>query len=133
MNSMENKTAAAENERHAKRPSTHTLAIDSLQLDDGTVVDLVEHPERPEGTRFVVWKGGAISYQNKLKIGDTIYVPRDLGRKIFRHVRLPQAAEHYGTQRELMRRICELILRCVSIHGESCRYPGAFRSFHLAG
>jgi hypothetical protein len=92
--------------------------LDSQQLSDGRVIDVVREPEHPESMRFVCWKDGEISHENSISIKFDTYGPRDLTAGAFSNVRLPFTAQPYGSLPELLMGIESLIGRCVSIPGD---------------
>ena len=92
------------------RPSLGEVAsirveVDFRELDDGSLVELVEDPEDPTRTRLAVWKDGEVQYRNQLKYGNQILLPRQRTGEILPYLRLPQAALPYASVPALLEEI----------------------------
>jgi hypothetical protein len=53
----------------------HNVVTDFAELDDGTLVELVEDPADANNTLFAVWKGGKVEYTDELNQGGRVLKP----------------------------------------------------------
>lgn len=103
--------------------------IDFAELDDGSLVELVEDPKDPNHTLLAVYKDGDISYTDELKYRDQILLPVQRAAGLSKHVRLPRGARPYKSVQTLLGRVEQLIARCVDLPQE---YVAVLASFVLS-
>jgi hypothetical protein len=92
--------------------------VEFSELDDGSLVDLVEDSNKPGRTLLAVWKDGKATYHSELKRGGDVLTPFAGNGEIFRHVRLPACIEPYESVRNLILSVYKLIARCVDVKNE---------------
>jgi len=106
----------AESESAASAPD-QTVEADFAELNDGTVVDLVQDSENPRRTLLAVWKDGEIRYLDHLKQDGQVLVPLQRTIEMFSRLRLPTEAKHYESVVNLVSRVEHLIFQCISVSG----------------
>lgn len=92
--------------------------IEFSELEDGSLVDLVESADNPKKTLFAAWKDGKTTYQSRLEHGREVLIPLPRDGAVFQHVRLPRSTEPYGSVLELCLSLIKLITECVDIKEE---------------
>lgn len=85
--------------------ATVPVQIDFRELDDGSLVEVVEDPEDPTQTRLAVWKDGAVRYDKQIVYGNQVLLPRQRSGEILPYMRLPQAALPYASVPALLEEI----------------------------
>jgi hypothetical protein len=90
------------------------VETDFAELDDGTLVELVEDPTNPRRTLLAVWTEGRVRYLDKFEHGGRILVPLKRN-EVLRQVRLPSAANPSKSSQALLYDIENLIRRCVAV------------------
>jgi hypothetical protein len=107
---------AAESESAASSPD-QIVETDFAELNDGTLVDLVQDSENPRCTLLAVWKDGDLRYLDQLKHENRILVPLQRKNEMFSRLRLPTEAKRYESVLTLVSRVEDLIFRCISVNG----------------
>jgi hypothetical protein len=87
--------------------------IDFAELEDGSLVELVEDPKDPLHTLLAVWKDGHLEYTDQLEHNGRIFVPLQRKGEILKRVRLPREAKSYESVQSLRTEIRALLKRCV--------------------
>jgi hypothetical protein len=100
--------------------------VDFAELEDGTLVEMIEDPNNAANSFFAVYQNGIVEYAVKVEREDRVLlpVPRDQG--ILKHVRLPRGAHPCHSAAELLGRVGALILRCVDISLDDASLIAAF-------
>jgi hypothetical protein len=93
------------------------IETDFAELNDGTLVDLVQDSKNPHRTLLAVWKDGEVRYLDQLKHNGQILVPLQRKNEMFSRLRLPTEAKHYESLVEMVTRVERLIFRCISVNG----------------
>lgn len=94
------------------------MAVNFKELDDGTLVELVQHPYDPHRTLFGLWKDRTFRYEEKLEYAGRILVPMPRCSDILKRIRLPQRPEPYQSIRDLARSIFDFLNRYVALNRE---------------
>jgi len=89
--------------------------IDFAELQDGTLVELVEDSKEPGRTRLGVCKDGEIQFVDRLEQDGQVFVPLARNNELLRHLRLPSAALPYESVQALFSGLESLISQCVAV------------------
>src|SRR6266849_2625071 len=119
----------SERDRCAASLQLPVMEIDFAQLDDGSLLELVEDPRDATRTLLAIWKDGRVDYTNRLEHDGRVFVPLQKTTEIFRRVRLPRSAKTYESPRSLRQGVGALISRCVALHDT---YIGVLAAFVLS-
>jgi hypothetical protein len=93
--------------------------VDFAELEDGTLVEMIEDPANPTRSLLAVYKNGIVECVEKFRDGDRVLVPLARTDLILRHIRLPQGAEHYGKLLDLLGDIGAILSPCLDIAEDS--------------
>ncbi len=91
--------------------------IDFTELEDGSLVELVEDPSDSGRTLLAVYKDGQVSYTGRLEHEGQVLVPLQREKALLKHVKLARSARAYESVLELLREVEFLIGRCVVLDG----------------
>jgi len=100
--------------------------IDFAELDDGTLVEMIEDPSNPANSLFAVYKNGIVQYAATVEHEDQVLVPVPREQWIFKHVCLPRGAQACSSPAELLGGIAALIFACVDICVHAASLIAAF-------
>jgi hypothetical protein len=95
--------------------SKQIVETNFAELNNGTLVDLVQDSGNPSRTLLAVWKDGHIRYLDQLETDGGVLVPLQRTNESFKRLRLPTEASPYESVQTLLSRIESLISRCVSV------------------
>jgi len=121
----------------------HHRYLDSGQLPDGSIVDLVLDADDHSKTKFICWQPaeneapenqGAENQREAPQIGYSeiladrghAYLPQQFDRNLLESTRIPIEAEKYESFADLVAKISQLILRCVSVTETDARLLAHF-------
>lgn len=93
--------------------------VEFAELEDGTLVEMIEDPGNPAKSLLAVYADGTVRYTDKLCIGSEVLVPLLRTDTLSRHVSLPQGAEPYGELRNLMGSVGRLLATCLDVDLDS--------------
>jgi hypothetical protein len=115
----------------SNRPEGDSIAaeVDFAELQDGTLVELVEDAKHPGRTCFAVWKQGEVRFVDRLEQDGQVFVPLSRKDEVLGRLRLPSSVMPYGSVQELARRLEDLISQCVAVDE---RYVGVLADFVLS-
>ncbi len=100
------------------RPTLVTLPIletDWAELEDGSLVEMIEDPEQSSRTVLAIFKAGEVRFAHKHKCAGQVLVPIPRGREIVRHVRLPRGAKPYESVAFLLQKIDAVFSCCLDL------------------
>jgi len=98
-NRMESSPAVIVGEKRG-RPALVAPPIvetDFAQLEDGSIVELIEDPEMPSRTALAVYKDGEVRYMQKVQSQGQILVPLSRNSELASNVRWARGIEPYGS------------------------------------
>jgi hypothetical protein len=78
------------------------VEVDFLELEDGTLAEMIENPHDTTKSLLATWKNDRIRYVEKLECGDRVLVPIPKDSGIIRHVRLAKGGEAYESALDLL-------------------------------
>jgi hypothetical protein len=99
---------------------------DFAELEDGTLVEMIEDPNNAVNSLFAVYKIGTAQYAARVDREDRVLVPVPRGQGIFKHVRLFRGAHPCASSAVLLGGIGELVLACVDISMDDASLIAAF-------
>jgi hypothetical protein len=100
--------------------------IDFAELQDGTLVELVEDAKHPGRTCFAVWKQGEVRFVDRLEQDGQVFVPLPRNNEVLGRLRLPSAVSPYDSVQALLRRLESLISQCVAVDEKYVRVLADF-------
>jgi len=83
--------------------------IHFAELQDGTLVELVQDSEDPRRTRLAVWKNSEVYFVDRLEQDGQVLVPLSRKSEVLGYVRLPAGALPYESAQALLRCLESLI------------------------
>jgi len=86
-----------------------TREIDFAELEDGSLVELIEDPANPSRTLLAVYRDGDVRYVDKLEYHGHVLVPLQRKGVILRRVRLPRGTRPYESVQSLLSEIESMI------------------------
>jgi energy-coupling factor transporter ATP-binding protein EcfA2 len=107
-----------------KRQSTlvppKVVETDFTELEDGSLVEMIEDHENPSRSLLAVYKDGDVHYTDQLQVEGRTFVPILRDSEIVRHVRLPLGAKPYESTRALLLNIISIISKCIELKASDC-------------
>jgi len=100
--------------------------VDFAELDDGTLVDMIEDPNNPENSLFAIYTNRTVQYAATVKREDRVLVPVPRGQGMLKHVCLPRGTQLCASPAKLFGGIVALILACVDIGTSDASLIAAF-------
>jgi hypothetical protein len=94
---------------------TQTTLTDFAELEDGTLIDLVEDPADVKQTMLAVWKDGNVQYLDELNDRSRVIKPLPRTNELHRAMRFPRAVHPYESPSALLDALEDVISRCVAI------------------
>src|SRR3974377_2145872 len=88
------------------------IETDFTELNDGTLLEVVEHPDRPGKRRLAVWKSGDTQFCESYERNGHTYVPPTTDGRILESIRLPRGVEAFKSVYDLQERVESLIRKC---------------------
>src|SRR5215469_3229616 len=85
--------------------SSSVIETDFAELEDGSLVELIEDPENSSNTLFVIFDGKEAHFAHEVEYKSKLLVPILRNGKIIRHVRLPQGVKPYGSADSLLEQL----------------------------
>lgn len=98
-----------------------TVTTDFAELDDGTLLELVEDPADPNRTLLAVWqnpRNREVQYVREFKDGDKTFVPWRRYSPVLKSIRLPKYALPYAFAKVIWEDLEKLISRCVDVQAK---------------
>ena len=87
------------------------------ELEDGTIVEMIEDPDIASGTALAVYKGGNVHYMQQVKSKKAILVPFPRSSEIVKNVQLPSGVEPYESPKSLLLQMRLIFDQCVELPG----------------
>jgi hypothetical protein len=86
----------------AARELRRAIEVEFLELGDGRLVEMIEHPADPTKALLATWSNGQVFFVEKLEFGDKVLLPLARDADIIRHIMLANGCESYGSTRQLL-------------------------------
>jgi hypothetical protein len=100
--------------------------VDFAELDDGTLVEMIEDPNNAAKSFFAVYKNGSVHYAAAVERADRVLVPVPREQGLFKHVRLPRGTQLCASPSTLLGGIAVLVRTCVDISDRDAILIAAF-------
>jgi hypothetical protein len=107
--------------------------LDSEELPDGSIVDLVLDPKHNSKLKFICFEPPQtesdqpqIAYSEILADSGHAYLPQQVDPNLLKSIRMPAEAEPYESLPQLITAISQLILRCVALSDTDARLLAHF-------
>ena len=100
--------------------------VDFAEIEDGTLIEMIEDPNDPANSLFAVYKNGIVQIAAMVECANRLLVPLLREETIFKHVRLPQGTKPYKSAIELLAGITVLILGCADVSTNDATLIAAF-------
>jgi hypothetical protein len=100
--------------------------VDFAELEDGSLVELIEDPDNAANSLFAIYKNGSVHNAAAVECENRVLVPVPREQGIFKHVRLPQGTQPYKSPTSLLGQIMAIILACVDISRDDTCLVAAF-------
>jgi hypothetical protein len=100
--------------------------IDFAELEDGTLVEMIQDPNNSARSLFAVCKKGAVENTATVECEDRVLVPAPRDQGILKYVRFPRGSQPYKSPTVLVGGIASLILACVDIEVYDAMLVAAF-------
>jgi hypothetical protein len=97
-------------------PDIQTVVTGFAELDDGTLLELVEAPADANNTLFAVWKEGKVEYTDGLNQGGRVLKPSPRTNGTSKTCATSEGCEPLSSAQTLLDALESLISRCVAIH-----------------
>jgi len=91
------------------------VEIEFAELQDGSLVDVIQDPVDPSKSRLAVYNNGVVHLMDEVRDGKRILVPIPRSEPSHKHVRLPRGAEPFISVNQLFLDICSLLSRCIDL------------------
>jgi hypothetical protein len=101
--------------RAVSKDQAQVKEVGFAELEDGTLLDVIEDPGNRERTMLVHWKDGQGRCLLQLECNGDRLVPIARKAEILKHVRLPRGVHSYESAPALMQKVADLISRCVDL------------------
>jgi hypothetical protein len=102
-----------------RRPPTlvppQVVETDFTELEDGSLLELIEDPENHSRSLLAVYKDGEVQLTHQLEAQGRAFIPVPRDLEIVRHVRLPKGAKPYESTRALLLDIVSIISECIEL------------------
>jgi hypothetical protein len=100
--------------------------VDFAQLEDGTLIEMIEDPGNAANSLFAVYKNGTVQHAARVECPERVLVPIPRQQEIFKHVRLPRGSQPWETPASLLGGVATIILACVDISMSDATLVAAF-------
>jgi hypothetical protein len=100
--------------------------VDFAELDDGTLIEMIEDPNDAANSLFVVYRNGTVRYAATVKRQDRVLVPVPRGQGMLKHVCLPHGTKPCPLPSALLGGILAFILACVDVSKSDASLIAAF-------
>lgn len=92
--------------------------IDFAQLDDGSIVEIIEDPVNPNRTKLAIFKGGRIRIADRVENNGEVFLPMSRSTVGFAEVKLPRGTMTYRSVTRLFYNIVNFIQYAVDVPEE---------------
>jgi hypothetical protein len=104
--------------RSPRRPiwfPKRTVETASAELEDGTLIELIEDPNDSARSQLAIFKDGMVRFANRFESENRIFIPIPRDTNLLRHVRLPRGVKPCGTARSLLSDTIKLLSQCLDL------------------
>jgi hypothetical protein len=100
--------------------------INFRMLPDGTIVELVRSLSQPGRPRFLIWKAGAVKFQESFDYDGSQFVPPRIDVSLINATRLPTGIAPCGNAAELLHEIALCVSEYIELAPEYVRLVSNF-------
>jgi hypothetical protein len=100
--------------------------VDFAELDDGTLIEMIEDPNNAANSIFAIYKNGTVQYAPTVAYKDRVLVPVPREQGLFKHVRVARGIQPCASPGALLGGIIALIQACVDIGQSDAALIAAF-------
>jgi hypothetical protein len=100
--------------------------VDFAELEDGTLVEMIEDPADPTKSLLAVYKNGTVQYAEKWRNGDRILIPLPRAGQVLKHIGLPAGSETYVGLGELTANVACFFNSCLDVEASGWMLMTAF-------
>jgi hypothetical protein len=100
--------------------------VDFAELEDGTLVEMIEDPNDAANSLFAIYKNGTVQIAPTVERENRVLVPVPREQGIFKHVGLARGSESYQSASWIFAGIAQVILGCVDISMGDATLVAAF-------
>lgn len=99
--------------------SSPMVETDFAQLEDGSLVEMIEDPQNPSRAQFVLYKDADARIVDRVHSPAGVLKPLHREAEVVKHVRLPKGVKDYGSVAALLWRMNEEIFtRCLDLDND---------------
>jgi hypothetical protein len=102
------------------------IEIDFQELADGSIVEMIEHPEDATKTLLAVYSNESVRCTERIEDRGRILVPLPRADNDLRHVCLAAGVEAYGRIHDLISDVVTILGDCLDLDRDSLKLMGAF-------
>jgi hypothetical protein len=117
----ESKAVSSTGESINGRHNLHTLTSTSFvetdfeQLEDGTILEMIQDPADSSKSLLAVCHEGRVNLTDRLPCGDRVFIPIARENQIIKYARLPCGVKPYGSVRSLLTEIRSILSACLDL------------------
>jgi hypothetical protein len=98
-----------------RKNSPVVVETDFAELEDGTLLEMIEDPNDCSKSALAVFKDGEVRYEHQLRRSNRVFVPIPRNDGIVKHLTLPSGARPYGSVQSLLGGISLLLSKCLDV------------------
>jgi hypothetical protein len=114
------------NDSTAAQSGLPEFEVDFAELEDGTLLEMIEDPNNAAKSLFAVYKNACVRYAAAVERGDRILVPVPRDQGLFKHVVLPRGTQPFVSPARLLGGIAASICACVDVSQSDAILIAAF-------
>jgi hypothetical protein len=115
---LNHSTALSSADDAADRTPKRSIEVDFCELENGTLVEMIQNPHDATKSALAICENGQIRYVEKLECGDQVLVPVPRDAEIIRHVCLATAAESFDSVKILLADIMVVVAATLELPKE---------------
>ena len=96
-------------------PSKSVIQTDFAELEDGSLVELIEDPDDSSNTALAVFNGKEVRYARECESNGRLLVPVPRDTNVIRHVRLPQGCKPFRSAEIIREQMDTIFSRCLDL------------------
>jgi hypothetical protein len=91
------------------------IEVDFAELEDGSLVEMIEDPDIPTKSLLAVYKDGAVQCVEKWRNGGRVLIPLPRAGQVLKHISLPAGSESYVGLEELKGDVASFFNSCLEV------------------
>jgi len=89
--------------------------VDFAELQDGTLVEMIENPADPTKSLLAVYRDGNVQIAEQWRDGNRVLVPLPRAGQVVKHIRLPAGSEPFVGLEDLMSSVACFFKSCLDV------------------